>query len=310
LPPTNKLGTPKSMKNPNTGTTIKDYLKGDLAAITSLFSKVGSAVSKVAVIIRTFLKGIAQKSGPFWKSTWVMFTIILLIAVAQLTLLWRPIVGVYFNAAVLAILVGLALWRERIRQLAIAAAIIPISTMVVLSLPQTTTFAQMVVFYDVILVLGLIYRFMFTLDYPVQNTRLSLKEYAFSLSLMAVAGEALGVLSYGMLRHHYVFGSTPLPMVAATVAVFAFAEETLFRGLIQQRAARVMHPALAAILSTMLFTLVSINTMTVIAPLFSLILGAVLAFTYSKKQNLVVTGTINVLAKLTYIGLMASFVFR
>jgi membrane protease YdiL (CAAX protease family) len=294
----------KNLKNP------KDAVKGYLTAISSFFGKAGGGVAKVAVIVWKFIKRVAQKSGPFWKSTWVMFTIVLLIAVAQLTLLWRPIVGVYFNAAALAILVGMALWRENIRQLAIATAIIPVSTMVVLSLPQTTTFAQMVVFYDVILVLGLIYRFMFTIDYPVKNTRLSLKEYAFSLSLMAVAGEALGVLSYVMLRHHYVFGNTSLPLVAATVAVFAFAEETLFRGLIQQRAAQAMHPALAAILSTMLFTLVSINTMTVIAPLFSLILGAVLAFAYSKKQNLVLTGTINVLAKLTYIGLMASFVFR
>jgi membrane protease YdiL (CAAX protease family) len=168
----------------------------------------------------------------------------------------------------------------------------------------------MVVFYDVILVLGLIYRFMFTLDYPLKETRLSLKEYAFSLSLMAVAGEALGVIGYGMLRHHYVFGNTSLPLIAATVVVFALAEETLFRGLIQQRASRVMHPVLAALLSTMLFTFVSISTMTVLAPLFSLILGTVLAFTYAKRPNLVLTSTINILAKLTYIGLMASFIFR
>ena len=127
---------------------------------------------------------------------------------------------------------------------------------------------------------------------------------------MAVAGETLGVIGYVMLRHQYTFGTTPLPMVAATVVVFALAEETIFRGLIQQRAAQIMHPMLAAILSTMLFTFVSINTSTYLAPLFSLILGTVLAFTYYQKKNLVLTGTINVLAKLTYVGLMASFIFR
>lgn len=292
------------MKNPT------NAIKGYGAAIATFVSKLASGVAKIAVSIWKFLKKIAQKSVPFGKSTWVMFTLILVIAVAQLTLLWRPIVGIYFNAAALAILVGLALWRENIRQLAIAVAIIPTATMIVLSLPQTTVFAQMVVFYDAILILGLIYRFMFTLDYPLKNTHLALKEYAFSLALMGVVGEALGVIGYVMLRHHYVFGHNSLPLVAATVAVFAFAEETLFRGLIQQRASQAMNPIVAAILSTVLFTFVSINTQTAVAPLFSLLLGAVLAFTYYKKQNLVLTGTINVLAKLTYIGLMASFVFR
>ena len=294
------------MKMKNPASAIKSYI----TAIATFFARAASGVAKVAISIWKFLKKIAQKSVPFGKSTWILFTLILIITVAQLTLLWRPIVGIYFNAAALAVLVGLALWRERIRQLAIAVAIIPVASMVVLSLPQTTNFAQMVVFYDVILILGLIYRFMFTLDYPLKNTHLSLKEYAFSLALMGVGGEILGVIGYLMLRHHYVFGTNPLPMVAATVAVFGLAEETLFRGLIQQRATQVMHPAVAAILSTVLFTLVSINTMTYLAPLFSLLLGAVLAFTYYKKQNLVLTSTINILAKLTYIGLMASFVFR
>jgi membrane protease YdiL (CAAX protease family) len=290
---------------------ISSTLRAYMTAVTTSVNKAATWLKhNIVNPVWKFIKKIVKALKPVWKSSWVMLGIIIVIAIAQLTLLWRPIVGIYFNAAALAILIGLALWKEKIRQLAIAVAILPIATMVVLSLPQTTTFAQMVVFYDVILVLGLIYRFMFTLDYPVKNTHLSLKEYAFSLSLMAVAGEILGIVSYGMLRHHYVFATTPLPIVAASVAVFAFAEETLFRGLIQQRAAKVMHPWMAALLSTMLFTLTSINTMTVIAPLFSLLLGAVLAVTYYKKQNLVLTGTINVLAKLTYIGLMASFVFR
>jgi membrane protease YdiL (CAAX protease family) len=296
---------PKTMER-----TIKSTLGGYVTSVIALLNKTVSKVVKIAVGIWKFLKRLANIAKPLWKRSWLALAIIFVILAAQLTLLWRPVVGIYFNAAALAILVGLALWREKIRQLSIAVAIIPTATMIVLSLPQTTTFAQMVVFYDAILVLGLIYRFMFTLDYPLKNTHLSLKEYAFSLSLMAVAGEALGATSYVMLRHHYVFGTTSLPLVAATVVVFAFAEETLFRGLIQQRAAQVMHPLLAAILATMLFTFTSINDMTYLAPLFSLILGTVLSYTYAKKQNLLLTGTINALAKLTYIGLMASFVFR
>ena len=275
------------------------------AAKTSL-----SRMAKLKAATSSFLKRTGNDLQPVRKNSWTMVSIVLIIVIAQLTLLWRPIVGVYFNAAALALLVGLALWREKIRQLAISVAIIPVSTMIVLSLPQTTTFAREVVFYAALLLLGLIYRFMFSLEFPLGFTKLNLKGYAFTLPLMAVVGEILGVIGYGMLRHHYIFGTTSLPLVAATVVVFALAEETLFRGLIQQRAAQVMHPILAAILSTMLFTLTSINTMTVLAPLFSLILGTVLAYTYSKKQNLVLTSAINIATKLTYIGLMATFVFR
>jgi membrane protease YdiL (CAAX protease family) len=295
------------MKTPSIKITPKAYIR---AVTTPVRNAAVWLKHKIVLPIWRFLTKIVRAIAPAWKNSWVMLLIILIMAAAQLTLLWRPIAGVYVNAGALAILIGLALWIEKIRQLAISVAIIPVATMIVLSLPQTSIFAQMVVFYDVILILGFVYRFMFTFDYPLKNTHLSLKEYAFSLSLMAVAGETLGIIGYLMLRHHYVFGHTSLPLVAASVAVFALAEETLFRGLIQQRAMQVMPPLQAAILPTMLFIFTSISIATVLAPAFSLLLGAALAFAYYQKQNLVLTGTINVLVKLTYIGLMASFVFR
>ncbi|HTB48992.1 MAG TPA: CPBP family intramembrane glutamic endopeptidase [Verrucomicrobiae bacterium] len=260
--------------------------------------------------IRKFSKQTAKGLQPLRRNSLSLLVIILAMAIAQLTLLWRPTVGVYFNAGALAVLVGLAVWRESIRQLAISVAIIPVATMIALSIPQTTVFAQTVVFYDALLVLGLVYRFIFTLDHPLRETRMTLRGYALALPLMVVLGQLLGVIGYGMLRNHYAFGNTSLPMVAATAVVFALAEETLFRGLIQQRASQAMHPMLAAILSAMLFTFTAINTTTILAPLFALLLGSVLAFTYYKKQNLVLTFTINALAKLSYVALMASFIFR
>ena len=259
---------------------------------------------------RGFVQKTSRSLQPFRRNSGFALVIILAIGLTQLSLLWRPMVGIYVNAAALAILVGLGLWRESIRQLAISTAILPVATMLVLSLPETTTFARTTVFYSTILLLGLIYRFAFTADYPLQNTRLKLRGYALVLPLMVVAGQLLGVIGYGMLRHQYIFDHTSLPLVAAAAVVFAIAEETLFRGLIQQRAAQAMHPIVAAILSTMLFTFMSIDNTTVLAPLFALILGTVLAFTYYKKQNLVLTITINATAKLAYVGLMAAFIFR
>jgi membrane protease YdiL (CAAX protease family) len=267
----------------------------------------------IALIVRSLKPGTVKTYRflkPVVRAGWPMALIILLVGAAQLTLLWRPVVGIYFNAAALAVLVGLALWSEKLRQLAISVAIIPVATMVILSLPQTSVFAETVVFYDALLILALIYRFMFTIEYPLAETRLGLKAYALAIPLMLVIGQALGVLGYFMLRTHYTFGNTSLPLVGATVVVFALAEETLFHGLIQQRASRVMHPILAAILSTFLFVLMSIDSTTIIAPLFALILGAVLSFTYYKKQNLVLTMAINAMCKLAYVGLLATFVFR
>ena len=158
-------------------------LKQQISYIKAATTSVWAFLHKIYTRIKKFLKKTKKNLQPLYKSSWMLFTILLLIVIAQLTLLWRPIVGVYFNSAALAILVGLGLWSKTIRQLAISVAIIPVATMVVLTIPQTTIFARSVVFYDVLLVLGLIYRFMFTLDYPLKSTRLSLKSYAYALHL-------------------------------------------------------------------------------------------------------------------------------
>jgi membrane protease YdiL (CAAX protease family) len=255
---------------------------------------------------------IAKQSTPVStpKSFRVFICVLVPLAAAQIALLVNPIVGVYVNAAAFAALVALALRQAAARQLAISAAILPVANMVTLSLPQSSAFNQSMVFYDALLLVALLYRFWFTLDQPLPYSRLAAKGYAFALPLMVVLGEALGVLGYGMLRNHYPYHGVSLPLVALVVVVLAITEETFFRGLIQQRAALVMSPILAATLSTLLYTLVSIGHVTILAPLFALLAGAVLSLTYYKKQNLVLTTTINAAMKLTYLGLLASFTLR
>jgi membrane protease YdiL (CAAX protease family) len=248
--------------------------------------------------------------APFRQNTWAMLLIAAVIGATQLTLLWQPTVGIYVNAGAFAVLVGLALWRPQLRALAVSTAILPTANMIMLSLPETNTFARTTVFYSALLVIGLIYRFAFTLDFPKDKTHLSLSNYAFMLPLMVVIGQLMGVIAYGMLRHHYIFDGTSLPLVAAAAVVFAVAEETVFRGLIQQQAGLVMSPVIAGLLSTVLFALMSIDSTTFLVPLFALLLGAVLSITYYKKQSVVLTITINAAAKLTYVGLMATFIFR
>lgn len=261
--------------------------------------------------VKNVTRKAANKVSPLTKNFWIFAVILAVLAAAQITLFAKPVVGVYLTAAALAILVGLALWKEKARQLAVGAAILPAATMISLSLPPTMAFARIVVFYDAILILALIYRFAFTLDYPLQNTSLTARGYALALPLMAVIGQILGLIGYGMLRHQYGFAQTALPLVAAAAVVFAISEEMLFRGLIQQRGSLVLHPAMAAVLSSLLYASYTFGHQgSWLSPLFGLLMGIVLSIIYYKKPNLILTITVNSFTKLTYVALMAAFIFR
>jgi len=276
--------------------TLSANLKSSQAATTSWFGRRGAS---------------AQRSyAQIQQNLWVAAGTLIAIAASTLTLTFHPVAGVVVNAAVLAFLIGLALWREPVRKLATSVAILPVVTLLSLSLPATNAFAESAVIYASLLLLTLVYRYIFTLDQPLTFSRLTLRGYGLALPLMVVLGQVLGVLAYGLQRHSYSFSATPTALVALAAVVFAAAEEMFFRGLVQQQAAKVMHPVIAAILSAGLYTIVSINHATILAPLFGLITGAVLAATYYKKQNLILTTTINAAAKLTYIGLLAAFVLR
>jgi membrane protease YdiL (CAAX protease family) len=271
---------------------------------------------------RTFLISVLKAIGrafrwayrrvrPLFLRFWLFAIIVILLLATQLSLFEKPIVGVYINAVSFAVLIGLGLWQARVRQLSISVAIVTVATMITLSLPQTSIFAQSVVFYSALLIMGLVYRFMFTLDEPVETTKLRLRGYTLAIPLMLVIGEALGSAGYGLLRHQYTFGHTALPLVAAASVVFAISEEVVFRGLIQQQAMKVLHPIVAAVLATILYTSFTFgHAGSYLAPLFGLLNGIVLAVTYHKKQNLLLTITINAASKLVYIGLIAGFIFR
>lgn len=249
-------------------------------------------------------------TAPLRRHIGVFFAVAGSVVVSQLALWWKPVAGVYANAALFAVLLALALWKEAARKVAISVAILPVAVMIDLCLPQGNPFGQAVVFYDTILLLTLVYRFMFTLDEPLKNSALKLRGYALALPMMAVIGQLLGALGYGLLRNHYAFKNISLPLVTASACVFALTEEMFFRGLVQQRAAKLMHPGMAAALSAILFTVMNIGYGTIYAPLYALCAGVVLSATYFFRQNLILTFTINAMSKLAYVGLLATFVLR
>ncbi len=193
------------------------------------------------------------------KDSWIFVWIAVSVIASQVVLLANASVGVYITALALISLVGLGLWSDKARHVAISAAIIPAATMISLTVPQNSVFSQTVVFYDSLLILGLVYRFIFTLDFPLERTKLNFKGYAMAIPFVMILGEVLGVIGYLLLKHHYTFDHSDMPLIAAAVVVFAIAEETVFRGLIQQRASLVMNPKLAIFLPVVLYTAMSVG---------------------------------------------------
>lgn len=266
---------------------------------------------------RQFIRGVGAGYGRAWRAVkpfgrhgYVWVLTLGLLAAAQATLIWAPKTGIYLNALALAGLTTVALLRKPARATAISMAILPVATMITASFLLHNALGQAAVFYAAILLLALLYRYIFTLDEPLSNTKLSLRGYGLTLPLMVLTGQVAGLIGYGLLRHHYPYAGYSLPLVAALAVVFAFAEEMLLRGLIQQQGSRLFHPAAAALATTVLYVLLSISHGTMLTVPAGLILGAVLSFTYYKKQNLILTTAINAAAKLTYLGLVAGFILR
>ncbi len=227
----------------------------------------------------------------------------------QLALLWRPLLGVYATVVALAVLLVVALHVVKLRKLAIAAAILPITMLVSLSLPQIDAFDRTCALYTIILAVVTLTNFTFGLDEPLGFEALK-KKLFLVLPLMIVIGEAVGAISFGMLRHTYDFHGTPTLLVASVAITSAIAEETLFRGLIQAQAARVFHPVLAVTLTSVAYMALFIGTGSVLPAVFAAVAGLTLSAIYAFKQNLVLTTTANAVMKLTYLGLMATFVLR
>lgn len=229
----------------------------------------------------------------------------------DITLLWQPVLGVYATAAALSVLLTLGIKIPKARKLAIAASILPIAAMVNLSLPEIrNTLARISVQYAVLLLLGASYVYIFREDNPLRKIRTCLGCYLNVLPIMVVIGEVLGAVSYAVLRHRYPYKGTPLHYVAAATVIFAIAEELVFRGLIQRQAAKLMHPVAAGVLAVITYVAATIGTGSVLPALFALMSGITLSAIYYFIPNLVLTTFTNITMKLTYLGLIATFIIR
>ena len=245
----------------------------------------------------------------FLAEGWVFFWIIIAIIGAPIAFVIRPVVGVYVNALALASLAALALWQRKYREVAISAAILPVASMIGMILPKLSVFTTITIYYAAILLLALWYRYSFTLNQSVVSSRMKLKDYALAIPLVGLVGIALGTLGYDLSNNHYDYKGTALLLAGISAIIFAFTEEMFFRGLIQQRASKIMHPILAAILAAVLYGVVGLGMHASYSNIiYALVAGAVLSAIYFKKQNLLLTTTANAAMKIVYLGLLTTLI--
>ena len=232
-------------------------------------------------------------------------------AISQISLFFHAAVGLYTTAVMVVILGGVAMSHPRSSYTVLSAMIIPVAILVTLVLPSGTVFTQTTALYEAILVPSLVYHSMFQATNSLSYNWPAIRRHMTCLPLVLVIGQVLGASGFGLLRHQYLFAHTSLPLVAIVSIAFALAEEILLRGLVQQQAARIVHPLMAAVLSSILSMLLTIGHHgSWLTPLFGLLAGSSLAALYYKKQNLALNIVMNATIKLTYVGLMAGFIFR
>ncbi len=243
-------------------------------------------------------------------TTWSLLGSGILLAASQFVFLWFTGAGMVLLTVCLVVLATLSLLREEARPTAISMSILPIAELAHASIITHSAFQSAVVFYAALLVLVLPYRYLFTLDEPVERSRLKLKGHLFGIPLMMTLGEGLGLLGYGFLGHAYPYQHTSLTLLCLSVIVFAFTEEMLLRGLVQQQASRVVHPLLAAGLAAVLYVPFAATRTNLLSLVPAIAMGFTLSAIYHVKRNLLLSTTINAAAKLTYVGLVAAFVLR
>lgn len=251
----------------------------------------------------------AAKEGVHRNRTtlWVLGGVAAAIALYQALFLLHPFAGLYGTVTTLVALAVLGITVERYRGLAIAASLLPLATMVTLSLPQDSALAQSGVFYAVLLLLGLTYRYLYAHDEP-NSDKLGWRAYARGIPLMVVYGQLLAGAAYALLRHDYPYEASTLGWVAVCAVVFAFAEEVVFRGFIQERASRLLHPAGAAVFAAVVYAAMSISLGSWAALAFGLVAGSLLSAAYYATRSVLLTTVLNATAKLMFLGLLATYV--
>jgi membrane protease YdiL (CAAX protease family) len=252
--------------------------------------------------------GSARRVVPFREDLSGYALILASICLAQLGLFFQPQLGAYLTAGTLALLMLLAAKYDRVRNVVLASAIIPLLGMINLTFIQQSAFEQTAVLYGAMLVLSVVYRIILRQRTPAHRVPVIRPQYATFLFAAVIFGSLLGVLSYKLLSTSYVFGGVPVAKVLILAIFGAVSEESFFRGLIQRQASVAMPRTIAVWYTALLYITLSLSHFTPWSIAAGLISTITLSFFYRRFPNLWLTTILNCTSKLVYLALIAKYV--
>lgn len=253
------------------------------------------------------LTTVATKIRTHFHNQWLVYAIATPILIASTTLQLQPTVGICVSAALIAGLLALSVLYIKAKKIALASAVIPAAYMVAASLPNTSYATKLAAIYGTILALSLIYRhwFMQEDDSPKHHHALPLKKYAQFVPQAVVAGQIIGAIAFLLSAHVQPFPEASMTILIGTSVAIALTEVIFFQGLIQSVASEVMSHKTAAILAAVLFIGLS-SLASFDAFIISSISGATLAVFYYANKSLIPAMFLNIVIKLTFVGLIAA----
>jgi membrane protease YdiL (CAAX protease family) len=252
----------------------------------------------------------ARSKPGFWKRHRLFQAISIFSIVPPLVTAWNPIIGIYVEYVAFAVLLGIALYSERARKLAVSAAILPMSMMLAFCVPHVTYLTDTTVLYGAMLAFAIIYQRILANPKPVVAPISAPDVRLADFSQMLLIGLIFGGEGYFVLRHYYLYQGTPLLLVAVVAAMSAAAEVILFQGLIQEQASRIMKSSQAAVLTTILFAAANIGRSTWLTAAFALTIGGTMAMTYYSRRNLGLVLVTNIAMKVSYVCLVTAYVIH
>lgn len=236
----------------------------------------------------------------YFSWSWIGIGSCLLIGGAHAALLFYPELGVYTNAFVFAVLIGLALARPYVQKLALVLAIIPASNMVGMALLPPNMFWLGVTQYGSWLVFGVIYWLLFSRRPSLGSASTRLAAYVL------LGGIAFGLFAFMVVGRPPAFTDSYWLLALTVIIGSAVAEELLFRGLIQEQGNKIMRLGNAAALSVVLYTILSFGAQSVWMPVVAFFASSILAGVYIRYRSL----SLNVLLSSSMkIGMMLAAVW-
>ncbi len=275
------------------------------ASLIGQFFQRGVVVAKNKTAkIKPLING-ATKEFNSDRSKYLLAGLITLAPVLSLVAIYNnPLLGTYVNAVTLAILTFVAIKYENLRKLSISIAILPIIHLFNLSVPQQDLFLRTVIFYSLLLLLSLTYRYLFTIDAPKKRITLgSIIAFQSLLIIMIVIGQ----WQYEALQTYFSFDIDSNSLTLFMFILFAVIEEAYFRGLVQANAIMEVGRKSSIAIASLLFGFSFMGPDMPLSLILGVIFGVLLSILYAVRRNLILNIFANMLGKLLLIGLISVY---